>query len=233
MSQIEFVAQSGYAFIVALRNPYAGYASLATGLTVTSVTAGVYRASTGSLAGVVYVEADASGLRVVGYANLSAPGVNGYSEVFDTLAEAEAASLQSDLAELSSKIQTGIINVVSPVNADGELNPIVIGDDYLAANGRAFDFLIDPVPGIAVETTSCLFGGQSPHRGEWLTTGVVTAVTIDGVPKWRMRAELDADDTIECRGGCYAWSTTLLNALGKRITRITGDVALIDSQTIE
>lgn len=90
MTQAEFIVQPGYAFAAALRNPYASYASLATGLSVTEVVPGVYRFATGSLTGVVHVECVAGALRVVGYANLSKPGDNGYSEVFDTLQEAEA-----------------------------------------------------------------------------------------------------------------------------------------------
>lgn len=90
MSQAEFIVQPGYTFTAALRNPYASYASLATGLSVTEVVPGVYRFSTGSLTGIVFVECIAGALRVVGYANLSKPGDNGYSEVFDTLQEAES-----------------------------------------------------------------------------------------------------------------------------------------------
>lgn len=92
MGQIEFIASAGYTFTAALRNPYAGYASLATGLTVTQITPGVYRCVTGSVTGIVFVECVAGALRVVGFANLGKPGDNGYSEVFDTLQEAESLS---------------------------------------------------------------------------------------------------------------------------------------------
>lgn len=90
MSQAEFIVQPGYVFTAALRNPYASYAQLATGLSVTEVVPGVYRFNCGSVAGVVHVECVAGALRVVGYANLNKPNDNGYSEVVDTLQEAEA-----------------------------------------------------------------------------------------------------------------------------------------------
>lgn len=90
VSQVEFVVQAGYAFTISIRDPYDAYDSLASGLSVTEVVPGVYRCATSSLTGVVYVEAVAGALKVVGYANLDQPGDNDYSEVLDTLAEAEA-----------------------------------------------------------------------------------------------------------------------------------------------
>lgn len=92
VSQIEFIAQAGYVFTVALYNPLSGYSSLATGLTVTEVVSSVYRCSTGSVTGLVYVVATSGALRVVGFVNLDAPGANGYSEVLDTLEQARAAT---------------------------------------------------------------------------------------------------------------------------------------------
>lgn len=234
MSQIESVAAQGYAFTASLRNPYAAYASLATGLSVTQVTPGVYRCDTGSLTGVVYVEMTAGALRVVGFANLSSPGANGYSEVFDSLAEAEArggSDVADDIAEINAKIQTGVINIISPVNADGSINPLVIGDDYIAAQGRAIDLFVDPISGLNVVDCSCTFGGEAAHRGSWLVPGVVSLQTVDGQPKWRMRFELAEDDTRDCKPGCYAWGATL-QPPARRATKITGSVELIESHTL-
>jgi hypothetical protein len=239
MSQIEFVVQPGYSFTAALYDPYDDYAVLATGLAVTHLGNGVYRRDTGSVTGIVYMVATAGALRVVGYANLDEPGENTFSEVFDTLAEAEAAGVGgfSELVDaidlLNAKIQTGVITVVSPVNTDGSVNPIVIGDDYLTVNGRSIDVFIDPIPGVAVETATCTLGLEAKHKGDVLVTGLVAAVTVNALPKWRMRYELEYADTIECKPGCYDWTATLLSAAGKRITRVQGQVELVASQTIE
>lgn len=93
MSQIEMVGSGGYTLTVDVSDPSANYASLAAGLTVTEVTSTVYRASLGSLSGLVYCLFKVGSIRFsAGYANLDSPGVNGYSEVFDTLEQARAAT---------------------------------------------------------------------------------------------------------------------------------------------
>jgi hypothetical protein len=112
-----------------------------------------------------------------------------------------------------------------------EIQPIVIGDDYLATNNRAIDVYIDPVAGVSLETATCTFGGETPYKGSWLVTGALAAVTINDVPKWRMRFQLVSADTIDCKPGCFLWSATLLSA-GNRITRVQGEVQLVESQTI-
>lgn len=158
MSQIEFVASQGYSFTVSLRNPNAAYASLATGLAVTQVTPGVYRCNTGSVTGVVYVEATAGALRVVGFANLDEPGANSYSEVFDTLAEAEAAgeSLTVNVNVLPGR-DRGLpqSNRGRIVIAQGELITIsrqVVDGNGAAMNlsGRTLQFIIQDARGVDV-----------------------------------------------------------------------------------
>lgn len=236
MSAIEFTANAGKTFSVQLYDANTGAAvgSAITGVT-DSVTPTRYRNGTGSNSGIVFVLATATNLSVSGYADLDNPNEYGYSEL-GSLSDIQSAGLQSieaGIAEILVKIQTGVISIVSPVNQDGSLNPLVIGDDYLAANSRSIDLFIDPIDGVSAETVTCTFGGMAQHRGDWLVSGTVTAVTIDGNPKWRLRFELDAADTIDCKPGCYAWSATVLSSAGKRITRITGEVALVASQTIE
>lgn len=63
-----------------------------------------------------------------------------------------------------------------PVAADGTVLPIVIGDDYLAANNRAFDFFVAPVAGVDINTVQCWFGAEFKHRGKWLVSGTVALV---------------------------------------------------------
>lgn len=88
MSAIEWAGQVGYAFTVTVKDPLAGFATLATGLSVTEYAPGFYRCSTGSLTGIVYIEATAGVAKTIGYANLSKPGPDGYSDVVDTLEDA-------------------------------------------------------------------------------------------------------------------------------------------------
>ncbi len=74
-------------------------------------------------------------------------GVPFGSEIYDITAENGTFQPRSEvgIATVNAKLQTGQIAIVSPVNQDGSVNSIVIADDYLAANDRAFDFFIDPI----------------------------------------------------------------------------------------
>ncbi len=235
MSQGEFIGPVGITFTVTLRNP-ATYASVQSGISCTSPTPGVYRFdATGT--GLVFVEAVSGDLRLSGYANLDVPGATGYSEVLDSYAAAAAlgagsVDIAEDIAAINSKIQTGIVSVVSPVNEDGSVNPIVIGDDYKAVDGRALDFFVDPIAGVNVGDCQCTFGAEADHRGKFLVRGVVSAQTVDGLPKWRMRFEIDGDETSDCRPGCYEFGATLIPST-RRATKITGPVELVASHTME
>ena len=116
----------------------------------------------------------------------------------------------------------------TPVAADGTVQPIVIGDDYLDANNRTFDFFVPPVAGVDINTVQCWFGGEFKHRGKWLVSGTVALV----VDRWRMRFELPAAATFPtCKSGCYDYSAELRTAAGKRLTRLLGSVELVDSFT--
>lgn len=199
---------------------------------VDSVVPTLYRVDFGTeLGGIVYIVATTTNLRVRGFANLSRQSSNGYSSLFGSLesAESDVSSLAASVATIA---QTGVVNVVSPVNADGSLNPLVIGDDYTAAQGRQIDLFVDPVSGVSVGDCTCTFGGEASHKGSWLVTGVVSAQTVDGSPKWRMRFELAEDDTRDCKPGCYAWGATL-QPPATRATKITGTVELIESHTLD
>lgn len=92
MSAIEFSAQSGKTFSVQLYHATTGDAI---GSPITGVTDGttptLYRANTGTNTGTVYVLATATNLHVAGFADLSNPGTNGYSQLKEFTAASSAA----------------------------------------------------------------------------------------------------------------------------------------------
>jgi hypothetical protein len=135
MSQIEMIGQAGFSLTVDVRDPLANYASLATGLSVTEITPTVYRAALGSLDGLVHCLFKAGAVRfAAGYANLDEPGENGYSDVFDTLGEAESAGQSLSVTVLPSQVQQNPRNKSSTLKLYvGET--ITVSHQVLDANG--------------------------------------------------------------------------------------------------
>ena len=93
MSAIEFIATAGKTFSVQLYNATTG---AAIGSAFTGVNDSVptrYRVNVGNAAGVVFMVATATNLRVSGYFDLNKP-VGGYSQLVDTLADESAIALE-------------------------------------------------------------------------------------------------------------------------------------------
>lgn len=102
-----------------------------------------------------------------------------------------------------SDVQSGA-TVLSPVTQAGKLATIVIGDDYLAAYGRAFQWTIDAPTGFVLGTSTCSFGGEA-ERGtaSWLSSGTITDV---GGSRWTLKFNLTKTQTGALTEGLYKWS---------------------------
>jgi hypothetical protein len=137
--------------------------------------------------------------------------------------------------EILLLLSGGQITSIAPVSSAGTITgPIVVGDDYLAASSRAFDWFVDP--GVFdIGQATCFFGGalvSIPTKSTWLVQGTVSAVTVDGQPKWRLRFELTTDDTLELKPELHNWSVELRGPTGpENITKIYGTVNVINSYT--
>ncbi len=107
MSAIEFSAQAGKTFSVQL---YSATTGAPIGAAITGVTDGtaptLYRASTGSNSGIVYVVATATNLKVAGFANLDKPAASGFSAVLDSYAAAIAGGAANVIVTPLSTEQT-------------------------------------------------------------------------------------------------------------------------------
>jgi len=118
---------------------------------------------------------------------------------------------------------TGTVTVVSPVDTTGKITAdIVIGDDYLAANARAFSWTIPAVTGVTAATATCKFGGDLKGTG-WLVTGTIT---VDG-SNWVLSFDLPKADTADLEAGYYAWSVKVYSVSGTEITRVRSDKHLV------
>lgn len=146
----------------------------------------------------------------------------------------ESGELVNRLAVIS--VQTALIGggqaivQAQPVNAQGELDPIIIGDDYLLPS-RVFVFDVDPPLHYAIEQATCYFGGKAFKKGAWLVQGTVVAVTVEGNPKWRMTFELPRAQTSQLQPACFLWSAELRGPAPEHTTKIRGKVDVVEAQT--
>lgn len=115
-----------------------------------------------------------------------------------------------------------------PVVVDGSIEEIIIGDDYLAANGRAFEWVVDAVDGFVVGACTCSFGGKYKDNA-WLVTGTITD---NGDDTWTLSFDLEAADTATLEPGKYKWSVQVTHD-GTEVTRVKGDCTtdLVEKQT--
>lgn len=141
--------------------------------------------------------------------------------------QTEHDATQVSLASLAA---SGSITLVSPVSTTGIINPIVIGDDYLAANSRAFQWTIAAITGVTAGTAIASFGGKLDTNNSWLVTG---SITVDGA-NWVLSFDLPRTSTQSLSSGYYAWSVEITSASGTEVTRVRSDVhqvQLVEKQT--
>ena len=116
----------------------------------------------------------------------------------------------------SASVQTSI-----PVTAQGQITgPLYIGDDYLTANGRQFDWTIALPTGFVAATATCKFGmifEDESGVSEFLVSGTVTDVGSGNV---RLRFELPRATTGTLKAGFHRWSTEIVSAAGVEVTAV-------------
>jgi hypothetical protein len=115
----------------------------------------------------------------------------------------------------------GTIYVTSPVTATGQLaSPLIIGDDYLAANGRRFRWTVELPSGYVIGTSTARFGMRYEDDegvNEFVATGTVTDATGGNV-----HLDFDVARTVTgtLRPGWYEWSVEIVSGTGVEITRV-------------
>jgi hypothetical protein len=131
----------------------------------------------------------------------------------------QAGKMLADINGKAALITSGNVQFTSMVNTQGKITtPIHIGDDYLASNGRAFEWTIDARSGFVVGTSTCKFGGYNAKtESEWLVTGTVSDL---GGGEWKLSFDLDKDVTSTLEPGVYQWSVEIANAGGDEITEV-------------
>jgi hypothetical protein len=113
-------------------------------------------------------------------------------------------------------IGSGSSTVSAPVAATGDITtPIVIGDDYLAANAREFSWLISAIPGFTIGACTCYFAGYDVNLGSWSVTGTLEVSGIN----WLLKFDLPKTATDGCLPGIYDWNVAVHSA-GVEVTRV-------------
>jgi hypothetical protein len=123
-----------------------------------------------------------------------------------------------------------VANVIQPTAVKDRLvDPIIIGDDYLASVGRNFEWQVNAISGYAAGDLSCRWGGKNDGVG-WLVSGTVTTIT-GGIS---LKFDLPKTATSSLTAGYYAWSVEVFTTVGGiEVTRVVGKqpVQLVEKQT--
>jgi hypothetical protein len=165
MAAIEFTSSPGKTFTVVVRDPANGYASLATGISCTEISATRYRATVGSLTGLVWIEATAGATKATGFADLDRPAANGYSDVSDSpsansvitvlpgrdraVADAAASSITVKLGEIITIARSVVDANGLPMDLSGFTNL-----QFVVQDARGLDLAVVAHASITISGTS-------------------------------------------------------------------------------
>ena len=126
-----------------------------------------------------------------------------------------------EIRDKTALITSGSVQTSIPVTAQGQINgPLYIGDDYLTANGRSFDWIIPLPSGFVAGTSTCKFGmifEDESGVSQFNLSGTVTDVGGGNV---RLRFELPRATTGTLKAGFHRWSTEIVSAAGVEVTAV-------------
>lgn len=143
--------------------------------------------------------------------------IDANGDIVDTTALLNAIKAKADL------LGTGNATLSQPVATTGQIvEPIIIGDDYLATHGRAFEWTVDALSGVLVANATCFFGGDNGAGDTWLIEGTVTENAEDS-SKWDLSFDVARTDTANLPAGNYEWSVEVRDASNNEVTRVRND----------
>jgi hypothetical protein len=141
--------------------------------------------------------------------------------------------VDDSLNELLDRTNTAVTVVSNnPVAADGTLGPLIIGDDYLAANGRALQWTIAEVTGLTAANCVCKLGLKGV-AGAKVITGTVT----DLGNTWLLSVDMENNDWDGLTEGLAEYSVEVHQGTGNGtdvtvvINELCGGVILREKQT--
>lgn len=116
-------------------------------------------------------------------------------------------------------IGSGTAFTAVPVSELGQLDKIIIGDDYLKANSRSFKWTFDAIPGFTIGTCTGVFGVKASSNPalSFTSTATTTDITDLGGGRWQVEFEVAKTLTSALPQGTYDWSVEIVQA-GTEIT---------------
>lgn len=110
------------------------------------------------------------------------------------------------------------------------IDPVIIGDDYLEANNRHFEFTISAPSGGVVGTSTCKLGFANDCGEGFSVSG---SLVDNGDGTWKLKFNIEGDDYGSITEGFYNWTASVYDASGNRIStnRGTKPAYFVSSQT--
>jgi hypothetical protein len=117
----------------------------------------------------------------------------------------------------------GIAQPMPPVMTTGQIvSPLIIGDSYQDALGRAFIWYVDPMPGMTL-ATPVAFNGYKDCKcsgvADWTAVG---SIVLDGT-QWKLTFEMNSATSALIASGEYGWDVKF-DVAGEDVTIETGTV---------
>jgi hypothetical protein len=135
----------------------------------------------------------------------------------------QAGSILNTVKSQTDLIQAGgTVNVSTPVTASGQLaSPLIIGDDYLAANGRRFRWTVELPSGYVIATSTARFGMR--YEDEQGVNSFIKTGTVSDAGSGNVYLDFDLTKEVETgllRPGWYEWSVEIVSGSGVKVTRV-------------
>lgn len=137
----------------------------------------------------------------------------------------QAGNILNQVKAKTDLITTGTIQSSIPVTAQGQITgPLFIGDDYLSANGRAFQWTVALPSGFVIATSTCRFGMEHAEGAtEGASFAVAGTVTNAGGGNVILSFDVPKATTGTLKAGFYRWSVEIASAGGNEVTRVASD----------
>jgi hypothetical protein len=137
----------------------------------------------------------------------------------------QAGNILNQVKAKTDLITTGTIQSSIPVTSQGQITgPLFIGDDYLSANGRAFQWTVALPSGFVIATSTCRFGMEHAEGAtEGASFAVSGTVTDAGSGNVTLSFDVAKATTGTLKAGFYRWSVEIASAGGNEVTRVASD----------
>lgn len=137
----------------------------------------------------------------------------------------QAGNILNQVKAKTDLITTGTIQSSIPVTSQGQITgPLFIGDDYLSANGRAFQWTVALPSGFVIATSTCRFGMEHAEGAtEGASFAVSGTVTDAGSGNVTLSFDVPKATTGALKAGFYRWSVEIASASGNEVTRVASD----------